>query len=60
MPLGGRSHGSRGAELTRKSITYILDAKNDKGTLHLNRALNVDVLLPPTENYATLRKVFQL
>ena len=28
-----------------KAITYTLEAKNDKGTLHLNRALNVDILI---------------
>ena len=47
-------------KLDVKAITYVLEAKNDKGTLHLNRVLNVDVLLLPTNSYATLRKVFQI
>jgi hypothetical protein len=47
-------------KLDAKAITYVLEAKNDKGTLHLNRVLNVDVLLLPTKNYATLRKIFQV
>ena len=47
-------------KLDAKAITYVLEAKNNKGTLHLNRVLNVDVLLLPTKNYATLRKIFQV
>jgi len=42
-----------------KAITYNLDAKNDKGTLHLKRTLNVDVTYLPKENYGTLRQIFQ-
>jgi hypothetical protein len=47
-------------KLDAKAITYVLEAKNNKGTLHLNRVLNVDVLLLPTKNYPTLRKIFQV
>ena len=47
-------------KLDAKAITYVLEAKNNKGTLHLNRVLNVDVLLLPTKNYANLRKIFQV
>jgi hypothetical protein len=47
-------------KLDAKAITYVLEAKNDKGTLHLNRVLNVDIMLLPSNNYATLRKIFQI
>ena len=46
--------------LDAKAITYNLNAANDKGTLHVNRVLNVDVLLLPVENYPNLRKIFQI
>ena len=42
-----------------KAIVYTTTTNNDKGTLHLDRKLNVDILLLPQENYGTLRKVFQ-
>ena len=47
-------------KLDAKAITYSLDFGNDKGTLHLNRLLNVDVVLVPVANYAALRKIFQI
>ena len=34
---------------TPKPSLMTLEAKNDKGTLHLNRALNVDILLLPVD-----------
>jgi len=43
-----------------KAITYNLESKNEKGTLHVNRVLDVDILLLPPENYETVRKVFQI
>ena len=46
--------------LDAKALTYNLMAKNEKGTLHLLRTLNVDILLLPQENYANLRKIFQI
>jgi hypothetical protein len=46
--------------LDAKAIVYHLDSKNDKGTLHLSRALDVDVMLLPPANYPNLRKIFQL
>jgi hypothetical protein len=46
--------------LDAKAVTYLLESKNDKGTLHLNRVLNVDVMLLPPANYPNLRKIFQL
>ncbi len=41
-------------------ITYTLQAENDKGTLHLNRTLNVDVLMLEAKYYPALRNFFQV
>lgn len=40
-------------------ISYAMKAENDKGTLHLNRTLNVDILLLDQKYYAALRNFFQ-
>jgi len=47
-------------KLDAKAIVYTLQAENNKGTLHLSRALTVDVLLLPAETYGNLRKIFQI
>jgi Domain of Unknown Function with PDB structure (DUF3857) len=61
LPLGWQiSTVPQAQKLDAKAVVYTLDAKNDKGTLHINRVLDVDILLLPTENYSTLRKVFQV
>lgn len=61
LPLGWQvSTVPKPENLDAKAVTYNLVAKNDKGTLHLNRELNVDILLLPVDNYATLRKIFQI
>jgi hypothetical protein len=61
MPLGWQiSTVPKPQNLDAKAVTYVLEAKNDKGTLHLNRALNVDIMLLSVDNYATLRKIFQI
>jgi len=61
LPLGWQiSTVPKAENLDAKAVTYTLEAKNDKGTLHLNRALNVDILMLPTENYPALRKIFQI
>jgi len=61
LPLGWQiSTVPEPAKLDAKAITYVLEAKNEKGTLHLSRVLNVDVLLLPKENYSTLRRIFQI
>jgi hypothetical protein len=61
VPLGWQiSTVPQAQTLDAKAVLYTLDAKNDKGTLHINRVLNVDILFLPTQNYATLRKVFQV
>jgi hypothetical protein len=46
--------------LDAKAVTYTLQAENNKGTLHVNRALNVDIMLLPAANYGALRKIFQI
>jgi hypothetical protein len=43
-----------------KAIVYTLKVDNDKGTLHLSRTLNVNVLLLQAKAYPTLRAVFQI
>lgn len=40
-------------------ITYTMTAENNKGTLHLNRTLNVDILILDPKYYAALRNFFQ-
>jgi hypothetical protein len=42
------------------AIAYTIKADNDKGSLHLNRTLNVDLLLIGLEHYAQLRNFFQV
>lgn len=41
-------------------ISYTMSAENNKGTLHLNRTLNVDVLMLETKYYPALRNFFQI
>lgn len=61
LPLGWQvSTVPRPEKLDAKAVIYTLEVQNDKGTLHLNRVLNVELMLLPAENYATLRKVFQI
>jgi hypothetical protein len=61
LPLGWQvSTVPHPEKLDAKAVAYTLQAENDKGTLHLNRALNVDIVLLGQDKYATLRKIFQL
>jgi hypothetical protein len=41
-------------------IGYTMHAENDKGTLHLKRTLNMDVLLLEPKYYGALRNFFQM
>jgi hypothetical protein len=41
-------------------ISYSMQAENNKGTLHLNRTLNVDILLLEQKYYPALRNFFQV
>lgn len=61
LPLGWQiSNVPKPQKLDAKAVRYNLDANNDKGTLHLNRTLNVDILLLSVDNYLNLRKIFQI
>jgi hypothetical protein len=61
LPLGWQiSTVPEPQKVDAKAITYDLEAKNDKGTLHLSRVLNVDVVWLPLNTYADLRKIFQV
>ena len=61
LPLGWQiSTLPQPQKVDARAVVYTLDAKNEKGTLRLNRVLNVDVLLLPPENYSTLRRIFQI
>jgi len=61
LPLGWQiSTVPAPQKIDAKALVYDLEAQNNKGTLHLNRVLNVDLLLLPKENYPNLRKIFQL
>jgi hypothetical protein len=41
-------------------VAYSVQAENNKGTLHLNRKLDVDVLLLDSKYYTALRNFFQI
>ena len=41
-------------------LAYTIHAENNKGTLHLQRSLNFDVLLLEQKYYASLRNFFQI
>lgn len=61
MPLGWQiTTVPKPQKLDAKAITYVLEANNDKGTLHLSRILDIDFLLLPSNTYANLRKIFQI
>lgn len=61
MPLGWQiSTVPQPAKLDAKAIIYTLEAKNENGTLHLSRVLDVDLLGLPQSSYGNLRKIFQI
>jgi len=41
-------------------VVYTMHAENNKGTLHLSRTLNVDILLLEQKYYSALRNFFQV
>jgi len=60
LPLGWQvSTVPQPQRLDAKVITYNFNVLNDKGTLHLNRTLNVDIVLIPADRYSSFRKFFQ-
>ena len=61
LPLGWQvATAPKPQKLDAKAIVYSLEANNDKSTLHLNRRLDVDLVLVPVANYANLRQIFQI
>jgi len=47
-------------KLDAKALVYTIEAKNNNGAVHLTRVLDVDLMFLPVENYANLRKIFQI
>ena len=43
-----------------KAVVYTLKAEKDKGSLHLSRKLNLDLMMLDQKYYATLRNFFQI
>ena len=41
-------------------VLYTMNAENNKGTLHLSRTLNVDILILEQKYYSALRNFFQV
>jgi hypothetical protein len=61
LPLGWQiSSVPEPQKLDAKAITYKLEAKNERGALHLTRELVVDLVLLPQDKYDALRRVFQV
>jgi hypothetical protein len=60
LPLGWQISNLPAPEKQdQRIITYTMQAENNKGTLHLSRALNVDILLLDAKYYSALRSFFQ-
>jgi hypothetical protein len=61
LPLGWRiSTVPKPENLDAKAITYTLLTKNEKGTLHVSRVLDVNIVMLPADKYPTLRQIFQI
>jgi hypothetical protein len=61
LPLGWQVSSLPSAQdKDSKVVRYVLKAENDKSTVHLNRQLNVDLLLLEPKYYPALRNFFQL
>ena len=61
LPLGWQVSSLPPAKIQdAKAIKYTLKADESKGTLHVTRALDVDILLVDTKLYPTLRSFFQI
>ena len=60
LPLGWQVTSLPPAQnLDAKAAVYALNAENNKGSLHLTRRLNLDLLLLDAKFYPTLRNFFQ-
>jgi hypothetical protein len=61
LPLGWQtSTVPKPANLDAKAITYTLTTQNDKGTLHIKRVLDVNIIMLAADKYPTLRQIFQI
>jgi hypothetical protein len=61
LPLGWQiSSLPAPRDQTGHVVGYTMHAENDKGTLHLKRTLNMDVLLLEPKYYAALRSFYQM
>ena len=61
LPLGWQVSSLPPAKIQdARAIKYTLKADESKGTLHVTRALDVDILLVDTKLYPTLRSFFQI
>jgi len=61
LPLGWQVSSLPSAQdKDAKAARYVLKAVNDKGIVHLNRQLNVDLVLLESKYYPALRNFFQL
>lgn len=61
LPLGWQVSSLPPAKIQdARAIKYTLKADESKGTLHVTRVLDVDILLVDTKLYPTLRSFFQI
>jgi hypothetical protein len=61
LPLGWQiSSVPKPQDNTGRIIGYTMHAENDKGTLHVKRTLNMDVLLLDQKYYGALRSFYQM
>jgi hypothetical protein len=61
LPLGWQVSSLPSAQdKDAKVVRYIMKAENDKSTVHLNRVLNLDLLLLEAKYYPALRNFFQV
>ena len=61
LPLGWQvSSLPSGQDKDLKGARYVLKAEDNKGTVHLRRQLNVDLLFLDSKYYPALRNFFQL
>ena len=61
MPLGWQiATVPAPQKLGGQAMGYAMEAENDKGTLHLNRSLSMDILLLDQKYYPALRSFFQI
>ena len=61
LPLGWQVSSLPSAQdKDAKAARYVMKAENDKSTVHLNRVLNLDLVLVEAKYYPVLRNFFQV